>query len=270
MRRELEAACARYRLAPPRRVVSGVGGERLGSAAGSSLEFMDFRDYAPGDDLRHVDWRSYARTDQLRVRLYREEVSPALDVVADLSASMGSTAAKERATRDLVEAFARWGERAGGRVRRLRGGGGAFDDAERAKLGDGADREIAPRDGLRPNAARVVVSDFLVEDDPAPVVRRLAARAAHLDVIQLLDPWELDPTDEGPVTLVDVETGARLDLDLGARARRAYTVRLARLRASVERAARSVGARYACVRAGPPEAMFRGGLLPGGVVEPSP
>ena len=50
----------------------------MGRGPGSSLEFLDFRDYVPGDDLRHVDWRAYARTDSLKVRLFREEVSPLL------------------------------------------------------------------------------------------------------------------------------------------------------------------------------------------------
>ena len=69
-------AAAAFRLAMPRTPIGGRIGERLGSGTGSSLEFQDYRPYAPGDDLRHVDWAAYARSELLAVRLYREEVAP--------------------------------------------------------------------------------------------------------------------------------------------------------------------------------------------------
>ncbi len=251
------------------RALAGLAGERLGRGLGASLEFQDFRDYAPGDDLRRVDWRSYARTDRLQVRLYREEVSPALDLVADLSASMGVTETKARATRDLVEAFAAWGLRAGGRPRRLRAGGARFEDAGAERLeGDGRGG-LLPREALRPHGVRAVVSDFLFAGDPGPAIRRLAAGAAHLDVIQLLDPWEQDPALDGTWALVDAEDGSRQELRLDARAVKGYRERLARLRGAVESAARAAGARYACVAAAEPEAMFRGALLARGILEPA-
>src|SRR5439155_2967235 len=75
----------------------------LGARAGSSLEFRDHRSYEPGDDLRHVDWHAFARTDQLSVKLYREEVSPHLDVLIDGSRSMAlAGSAKARATLALA------------------------------------------------------------------------------------------------------------------------------------------------------------------------
>ena len=30
----------------------------------ASLEFQDYRDYAPGDDLRNLDWNVLARSDR--------------------------------------------------------------------------------------------------------------------------------------------------------------------------------------------------------------
>ena len=56
-------AAAGFRLAMPRTPIGGRVGERLGSGTGSSLEFQDYRPYAPGDDLRHVDWAAYARSE---------------------------------------------------------------------------------------------------------------------------------------------------------------------------------------------------------------
>jgi uncharacterized protein (DUF58 family) len=269
VRPELERACAPYRLALPGRTVAGRSGERLGRGPGSSLEFLDFRDYVPGDDLRHVDWRAYARTDALKVRLFREEVSPHLDLVADASASMASTPAKERASRDLVEALAALCRRAGGHPRRLAAGAGPFEDAEGLRFAGGGDGGLLPLVPPRPHSLRALVSDFLTPRDPAPVLRRLAHGAAHLYVVQVLDPWEAAPSSEGALTLVDVEDGRRVELVLDAPTVAAYRTRVERLCAAVERAVRSLGGTYARVLAGPPADMLRGALLPAGLLEPA-
>src|SRR5262245_19512304 len=176
----------------------------MGRGTGASLEFTDFREYVAGDDLRHLDWRSYARTDALHVRLFRDEVAPHLDVVLDLSASMASTPGKERAARGLADALAELAARSGSRARRLAAGGPPIgEDAAPPMTGRGTP-SLLPRAPLRPRGLRAVVSDFLVADDPVPRLRELAAGAAHLYVVHLLDPWELDPDLEGATTLVDV------------------------------------------------------------------
>jgi uncharacterized protein (DUF58 family) len=271
VRRELQLAAARWRLVPPQVAPAGHMGERLGRATGSSLEFTDFRDYMPGDDLRRIDWRGFARTDQLRVRLYREEVSPALDVIADASASMSSTPQKEQALRDLVEACVFWSLRAGGRPRRLLAGGAALDAEDALHLGGRDALSLLPAPPLRPRGVRVLISDFLRPADPAPDVRLLAAGAAQLIVLQLLDPWELAPAADGEArTLVDAEDGARLDAPFDARTVAAYVARLARLTAGLERAVRAAGGRFVRLAAAPPPAMFREALLPAGVLEPAP
>src|SRR6516225_4349935 len=89
------AAARRFALAAPRHGPANRAGSVLGARAGSSLEFRDHRAYEPGDDLRHVDWNAYARSDQLSVKLYREEVSPHLDVLIDGSASMTLTGSEK-------------------------------------------------------------------------------------------------------------------------------------------------------------------------------
>ena len=38
-----------------------------------SVEFADYREYAPGDDLKRLDWRAYARTNRHVVKQYEEE-----------------------------------------------------------------------------------------------------------------------------------------------------------------------------------------------------
>ncbi len=249
MRAPDDPAAAEWRLAWPRQPAGGAAGTRLGRATGASLEFVDSRDYVVGDDLRHVDWRAYARTDQLRVRLFREEVAPALDIVRDVSASMAVTADKTAAADVLCDAFAFWGERGGGRPR-------VYDALD-----------LQPATPLRRDGVRVVVSDFLQPDDPAPQLTRLAIGAALLIVVQVLDPWELDPATEGATALHDCESDARLDLVLDAAVIARYRGRLQRLCASVEHATRRVGGRFATVAAARLSTMCRDALLPAGIVE---
>ncbi len=268
MRAECAAAAAPFRLAMPRGAAAGAVGDRPGFGTGASLDFQDFRDYVPGDDLRRLDWRAYARCDRLQVRLYRAEVAPWVDVVADLSASMTVTERKERATRDLVEALVAWSERAGGRPRRLRAGGQPFADADAEAVTGGDAPTLVPRVPLRPRGVRVLVSDLLRERDPAPDIARLGAGASGLVVIQVLDPWELDPEVEGPVELVDAEGGARLELDLDEVAVDGYRARLRRLIEAADRATRAAGGTFVSVAAGEPRALFRGELLRRRVIEP--
>ena len=78
----------RYALQIPQVAASGWTGTRTGRRAGSSIDFQDYREYQPGDDLRFIDWGIYARTDRLTVKLFREEVTPHLDLILDGSRSM--------------------------------------------------------------------------------------------------------------------------------------------------------------------------------------
>ena len=99
---------ARYRLASPRSTPAGLIGQRLGSRAGSSLEFMDHRQYHPGDDIRRIDWSAYARSERLHVKLYRDEVSPHLELLIDTSSSMDLPGSRKgEATLALAAAVAR-------------------------------------------------------------------------------------------------------------------------------------------------------------------
>src|SRR5262249_32663793 len=72
-----------------KRVPSGrSAGQWRSRASGSSVEFSDYRTYAPGDEFRRIDWNAYARLERLFVRLYRAEEDLSLSVVLDASASM--------------------------------------------------------------------------------------------------------------------------------------------------------------------------------------
>ena len=59
-----ERAGAQYALTVPRNVPFGIAGSQMGKRPGSSLEFIDHREYQPGDDLRRIDWSGFARSDK--------------------------------------------------------------------------------------------------------------------------------------------------------------------------------------------------------------
>ena len=245
-----------FRLSLPREAMRGLGGARAGAAAGSSLDFLDFREYHPGDDLRRLDWSVYARTDREVVKLYREEVFPRLDIVLDASRSMDLPGtAKASSALSLCGALAAAAANAGcaaalwtagESVRRVEGASGAepaawplpaLDSPAPPAEGFARERPAFPRAGIR-----AFVSDLLFPDDPATVLRPLSDGAAAVWVLQVLAPDEADPAPLGPRRLVDVETGAALDAVLDETALSSYRAALAAHRARWEDAARRHGA----------------------------
>ncbi len=73
-----------------RRVVEGtISGLHRSPFHGFSVEFAEYREYAPGDDLRRLDWRVLARTNRPYIKQYEEESNLRATIVTDASASMG-------------------------------------------------------------------------------------------------------------------------------------------------------------------------------------
>src|SRR5262249_29301303 len=111
---EGERVGMRYSLAVPRTMAAVRAGLQMGQRTGSSLEFKDHREYQPGDDLRQIDWNAFARSDKLIVKLFREEISPHLDIVVDGSRSMAvEGSAKAEAAVALAAILAVAAENAG-------------------------------------------------------------------------------------------------------------------------------------------------------------
>jgi len=71
-------------------VRGGLKGGRRSVKRGQSVEFADYRDYAPGDDLRQLDWNVFARLEKLFVKLFVEEEDVTITLLLDASASMAS------------------------------------------------------------------------------------------------------------------------------------------------------------------------------------
>ena len=55
---------------------------------GQSVEFLDYREYAPGDDLKLLDWRVYGRSNRYTIKLFEEETNLRGTLLLDASNSM--------------------------------------------------------------------------------------------------------------------------------------------------------------------------------------
>src|SRR5437588_2023998 len=69
-------------------MATGRPGRRRSPLAGSSMEFADYRRYAPGDDFRRIDWRAYARLERLFLRVFEAEENLTITILLDCSDSM--------------------------------------------------------------------------------------------------------------------------------------------------------------------------------------
>lgn len=87
-RQTAQAATAVFRLPLGDTAWRGLHGQFAGLGTGSSLDFQDHRPYFPGDDPRHINWQAFARTGNYTMKLYRQEVSPRVDLLVDVSPSM--------------------------------------------------------------------------------------------------------------------------------------------------------------------------------------
>lgn len=63
---------------------------------GSSVEFVEHRDYYPGDEIRHIDWRAYGKTDMYYVKEFEDETDVRSHLLVDVSGSMGYPAERQQ------------------------------------------------------------------------------------------------------------------------------------------------------------------------------
>jgi len=253
--RDGEQLGARYALQIPQVAASGIIGSRAGRRAGSSIDFQDYREYQPGDDLRFIDWGIYARTDRLTVKLFREEVTPHLDLILDGSRSMNlADTAKGKAVAQLAALLATSAANAqcsqavwlsGEGYQRLANDTltpSAWDKLELASARTPEQSfEILPPK-FRRLGVRVLISDLLWAGEPLQLLRRLRDGAAALFVIQLLAREDVTPPEHGNLRVVDSETGEENEIYIDTSVAKQYTENLGRLQQSWDDACRQCGA----------------------------
>lgn len=272
---------------------AGTAGNVLGKGTGSSIDFQDHRQYVPGDDPRHMNWQAYARTGHYTMKLYREEVTPRIDLVFDTSSSMFLDAAKAERVWELFYFCLESGLRLGGHLKLFLLGRETGDvpeelPVERA-LADGwpagcvaAARGARPatvaepagladqldRVPLRAGSLRVLVSDLLDPSAPGRATARLAESRSRGIVLAPFAMAEREPDWDGNVEFEDAERGTRsrqrVEADMLDRYRQAYARHFTAWREECAR--RGLGfARVA--DAGDLLAALRGEAVPAGVID---
>ena len=278
--REHAQRCATvFRFSLFRKDWAGASGSLAGLGAGSSLEFQDHRPYLPGDDPRHIDWAATARSDQAVMKVYREEVSPRIDLVLDLSASMAVTSAKEIQTLRLFFFCMESARELSATLRLFMVSADGFDliPAARAfaKEWEPPEFQSAPSRvdphvlPLRPGSLRVVVSDLLYAVDPAPWLRSLLRDRGRACVLAPFDASEEEPDWSGHMELLCCETGESRRQRISSSVRSRYRTAYRRHLNSWRDEARTAGIGFARVPSTPdlPTALHQE-ALPAGLFEP--
>ena len=252
----------RRRLEPlmlmPRKVrVGAMKGDRRSIKRGNSVEFADYRNYAPGDDLRQLDWNIYARLERPYIKLLEDEEDLTVHLILDASASMDfppesmgsseggadqkkllyakrifaglaylSLTSNDRLTLTAVndDGSAAFGPARG------RGRGIAMlrfvQDLDVAgitdlniMLGDYAAR--ARRPGLT-----LIISDMFSPTGFVDGLNALLSRGHEVAFLHVLAPEEIKPPLVGDLRLIDVETGQAQEVTVDAAMRGIYQQRL--------------------------------------------
>lgn len=279
----MQGAARTLRLPLRNRAWRGMNGAWLGSGTGSSIDFQDHRPYLPGDDPRAIDWQAYARSGHYTMKLYREEVSPGVDLALDVSGSMAVDAPKAARTLELFAFAVASALQARGALRCYLVNGTAITplppeaalSAERVAEAAAAANTSTPSETETPalhrvpwrtGSLRVWISDLLFPG--APSLHALAG-AKGRGVVYV--PWsaeEAAPGWDGNVEFIDCETGERRHQRVTPGLRDGYGEAYARHFTLWREHARKLGLAFARIPAEPEFlAALRQEALPQGAVE---
>ena len=224
--RELSLLVEQVALPFRSRAWRGSSGSWQGQNQGSSIDFQDHRAYVPGDDPRHLDWAAYARTNHYTMKLFREEVSPRLDVSLDVSRSMALTPEKEArglalfglvlraALRDSISARA-YVVQAAGQWQQLEIPAALAlekmpEPGSRRPPGDGrpAVAPVLPLSEIpwRNGSLRVLISDLLLPQSPEQVLNAIAREHGRAVILAPYLQAEAEPDWSGNLELHDCES----------------------------------------------------------------
>ena len=226
-------------------------GDRRSVKRGSSVEFADYRNYAPGDDLRQLDWNIYARLERPYIKLLEDEEDLSLHLLLDASASMDFPRDGENEQRKLayakriaaglayialasndrltLSALNGADENAFGPARgrgRTLAMLGYLDGVEAGGVTDlNSSLTDYARRTRRPGLT-VLISDMFSPGGFVEGLNALLGRGHEAAVLHLLSPQEATPPLSGDLRLIDVETGAAQEVTVDAAMRAVYQQRL--------------------------------------------
>src|SRR6266567_8609608 len=227
-------------------MATGRPGRRCSPLAGSSMEFADYRRYAPGDDFRRIDWRAYARLERLFLRVFEAEENITVTILVDCSDSMFyGTPAKSDLAIQLAAALAYVALKCEDSVTI-----GALTDRliayRRAGSGKSSIWSVGefltrlPRSGktdlnkalydlgrvLTGPGLTIIISDFLAPGGYQNGVRAVRQLRQEVALLQILSPDELEPDIQGDWRLQDSEGVGNIDVSISPAVLQAYRQRL--------------------------------------------
>ena len=233
-------------LVAKRRTRGTMQGKRRSKQLGASLEFADYRMYAPGDDIRRFDWGAYARTGKPFIKQFMDEQELQVNLYIDVTRSMGfpleeAAGNKLMYARQLAACIgymalsgydrvsARlFSDRIVRELPMLRGKGSVhrlfrfLSEAEAESGGDIADAVMKPGAIPRQPGMTWIFSDFLYESGIEEALNYLLAARQEVVVVQVLSEEEMRPALTGDLRLIDSESGTGKEVAVTARVIEAY------------------------------------------------
>lgn len=206
---------------------------------GPGFEFSQYRSYQPGDDLRYLDWKLYARSDRFYIREAERESHLTLRFVLDASASMlheDQGIQKIDYARYVIATLAWLAQQQGDQIALH-----ALSGQQIYQVPPGASHRHFSRflhqmlqiecrgafpetiannglEGAKPqNEIIIFISDLYArEHDFSDTLKALRSSHNELLVFHLMAHNELELDFKNNVTLEDLETGQRIQLDAKA------------------------------------------------------
>ena len=210
----MQSAVGHIRLPFRSRAWRGQAGNWLGAGLGSSIDFQDHRPYLPGDDPRYIDWQAYARTGNYTMKLYREEVSPLVDLVLDISTSMFVTQTKAIRVLELFYFCIESARHSTASLHCFTADGGRIHEltveqavaAENSLTASEQGRPELTRVPWRHGSLRILLSDLLFPGSPGAMLGMLGSGRAKGLILVPFDDEEANPDWLGNLALIDCET----------------------------------------------------------------
>ncbi|MGL5380047.1 DUF58 domain-containing protein [Clostridium sp.] len=247
---------------------NGTQGGRKSKAKGVSVEFSDYREYAPGDDFRRIDWNAYGRFDKFFIKVFMEEREGVFNFFIDKSKSMdyGEDNKKDTALK-VVGALSyialnnldrvNINTMESGNLKSLKSATGnkgfqrILKELEEIDFDGSTDLTLSiKKRNLSNRGISIIVSDFLNNKgliDLEDALKYLAYKKQEIILVQILSKEEINPEFNNEVTFIDSETGEDLKMSLTPAIINEYKEALKRHNNKLEEVVRKYGGKLITV-----------------------
>ena len=251
------------------RLSNGTQGGRKSKAKGVSVEFSDFREYAPGDDFRRIDWNAYGRLDKLFVKVFMEEREGVFNFFLDKSKSMDQ--GDDNKGEMALKIVASLGYITINNLDRIIVSG--LEDGNIVDLGSGTGKrtfqkllrdlnniefngttnlgESIRKRKITGRGVSILVSDFLNNggiENLEEGLKYLAFKKQQIILVQVLSKEDMEPTIDEEVTLIDSETREEVKMTLNYKVIEEYKKALRAYNDNLKNMAKKYGAKVVFVR----------------------